>query len=170
MAGSALLMYWAWRTDSYALRVAVGFTFIAEFSLVATCSALLRRLAVNGRASAAFVLSSLVLWEIVPAGALLLPLTVFFAPAAVPILAAIFLASWARYLIGEDRVLPGVLLLLLPVASVVALCLYRPWSPDSVIWPVVAAIYSAMLLIALGIAVSYIGHSRLGGVRGSAAG
>ena len=168
MAGSALLMYWAWKTDSYSLRVAVGFTFIAEFSVVATCSALLRRFAAHSPVSAAFVLSSLFLWEVVPAGVLLVSVTVLFPIAAVLIVASmlalttIFLAAWATYLIGREKILPGVLVFFIPVAAVVAICFYRPWSAASVIWPVVGAIHLALLLIALCATAFSIGHPRRG--------
>ncbi len=158
-------MYWTWNTDSDTLRVAVAFAFFAEFSLVATCTELLVRLATNRPVSAAFVLSSLFLWEVVPGGVYLLPLTPFFPPAAVPILLTIFLAFRAKRLIGQGRILPGVITFLVPVTFVTALCFYRPWSPGSTLWPVVGAIHSALLLMALCIALFYIGHYRRGRYR-----
>jgi hypothetical protein len=162
MAGSALLMYWAWNTDSYTWRVAVGFTFFAEISLVPTCFALLRRFAANRPVSAAFILTSLFLWEIVPGGLLLLPFTLFYPIAAVPILVTIFLAIWARYLIAREKILPGVLISVIPIAFVVAVCFYRPWSVTSEIWPVVGAAHSVLLLMVLCIAMFQIEHSRRG--------
>jgi hypothetical protein len=164
LAGSALLMSWAWFTHRYPLQVAAGFAFFAEFSLAATCFTLVRRFAENRTASTAFVLSSLFLWELVPAGLLSLAATIIWAPEiviSVPALITIVLANWARRLISEEKFLPGVLLFSVPVAVVVVFCFSRIWAKDSVIWPIVGSIHLALLLALLCMAATYIiGNSR----------
>jgi hypothetical protein len=97
----------------------------------------------------AYLLSSLFQWEILPGGLLLLPFTLFFPPAAIPILLTIFLAIRARHLIAKDRILPGTLTLLLPTAFVVAVCFFRPWAEGSEIWPVVGTIHLVVFVATL---------------------
>lgn len=160
---SVLLMYWAWVGPSYTLRVVVAFAFFAEFSVVGTCFAVLRRLGAGRSVTGPYLLASLFQWEILPGGLLLLPFTLFFPPAAIPILLTIFLAMRARHLIAQDRILAGATTLLLPTAFVVAVCFFRPWAEGSEIWPVVGTIHAVIFFVTLCIVAVSIGtrHQRL---------
>jgi hypothetical protein len=159
-AGSVLLMFWAWNTYSYTLRVVVAFAFFAEFSVVATCFTILRRIAKSRPITASFVLASLLLWELVPGAIILFPFAILHPITAVPVILTVVLAARARNLAARGSALAGTTTLLLPAAFVVAVCFYRPWSVSSEIWPVVGTIHAAVLLIALCLVAVYVWHSR----------
>lgn len=123
---SGWLLVFGWQTGSHAARVAVIFAAFAEFNVLATALGIAWRHRQGKPVTTAFVLSTVLMWELLPGAFLLLPFAIFAPFYLLLMVLAVIGAACARYLIGRDEEFAGLITYLITAAFVVIACFYRP--------------------------------------------